>query len=97
MAVVRITADLSRFISAGDDGLVILWDFARCIVEREDFAVTGGTSSQFEPLRTLHNSSAKINDLHLNDLNGNGGRGHFAVASEDRCVRVRQLLKLFKP
>lgn len=91
VAVVRITADLSRFISAGDDGLVIIWDFARCIVEREDFAVTGGTSSQFEPLRTLHNSSAKINDLHLNDLNGNGGRGHFAVASEDRCVRVYSL------
>lgn len=89
MVVLRISNDLSRFISAGEDGLVLLWDFARCIVEVDAFAVTEGTSSQFEPFKTIHNSSARINDLHLSDM-GVAGKGHFAVASEDNGCRVNK-------
>lgn len=83
----RMSTDLSRFISAGEDGLVLVWDFAKTIVEMDSFAVTGGSSNIHDPIKTINHSSAKINDVYLAEASF-GGRGHFAVASEDNNCKV---------
>lgn len=92
VVAIRISNDLCRFISAGEDGLVMIWDFAKCLVEQDSFSVTMGSSNLFDPLKIINNSSGKINDVYLSSSASASTRGgHFSVASEDNHCKVYSL------
>ncbi|KAI2810278.1 WD repeat-containing protein 18 [Blomia tropicalis] len=81
---IRVTSDLTRFISAGDDGFVLIWNFAKCVVESETFSVTAGSSNKFDPIKTINATiSGKINDVYLSPIASGSNGGHFIVATEE--------------
>lgn len=78
--VIKITNDMSYFISGGEDGKIMIWNFSKFLFEsNETFSVQNGHCSQQEPDKIIDDFSMPIVDIYL----GNGGRqSKFAVCAE---------------
>ncbi|OTF73017.1 WD domain containing protein [Euroglyphus maynei] len=89
--VVKMAGDQTHFITGGDDGVILIWNFAKVIVpdSRQSFSVIDGHSSRLEPDHTITNSSTAIIDIHV----GHGGPNtRFVVCAEQSStVKMYQL------
>ncbi|XP_075677169.1 WD repeat-containing protein 18 [Dermatophagoides pteronyssinus] len=88
IGVIKVTGDQSYFITGGDDGVILIWNFAKVIVpdSRPTFSVIDGHSDRLKPEQTITNSSTAIIDIHV------GSVGRFVVCSEQSCqVKMYQL------
>ncbi|XP_013776605.1 WD repeat-containing protein 18-like [Limulus polyphemus] len=83
---VRFTDDGSHFLSAGEDGLVLVWALSRVLINDE--TIIGGGQSRIEPRYFWSNHAMSVTDVHV----GCGGiQARVATCSLDQTCKLYDL------
>lgn len=84
---VRCTSDGSHFVSAGQDGMVFVWNLLT-VVGGGGSATQRGSGAQPAPLYAFADHALPVTDVHVSR---DGMRGHLATVSLDRSVKLYDL------
>lgn len=89
VTTVRCTTDGSHFVSAGQDGMVFVWNLLTVIDGGGGASKSGsGSNTQAAPLYTFADHALPVTDVHVSR---DGMRGHLATVSLDRSVKLYDL------
>lgn len=88
ITTIKFTEDGSHFVSAGEDGMVIVWSLANVCAHPEVELMTQSIAGQHDPLHVFFDHSLPVTDIFISK---NGVKGRLATVSIDHSCKIYQI------
>lgn len=85
---VLFSGDGALVVTAGEDGLVLIWPLAQLISMQQNDFVVQSTAGQTDPIYTISDHSMPVKDLCVGK---SGPHARFVTVSSDRTMKLYQL------
>lgn len=86
---VVFTSDASHIVTAGEDGLMLIWPLAHLISQQANDLISQSVAGQTDPLHTLSDHSMPIKDICIGK---SGLHARLVSVSADRTMKIYELI-----